>query len=189
MQFSNFFGLAPLAELFTILFSAVSVVGGAIAVARWWGKRQEGPKAERQLLHAIDTRLTGEDPSPLNPDPPSGLIEDVANVRSDVAEVKQNVGELRDLVLKNQTEYNVRIDAIESSHAELKRGQEKILKGLVPNGLRSDMPGDVLQHVLRQNEVILQRLGVDPAVCDPKSQADPRHPSIAPPPIVEPPTA
>ena len=171
----DIWSLTGLSEIMTVIIG-VSAAAGLIAAGwHFWEKRRSGPKSDRKLLHDIDKTLSGEVPSRLNPDPDPGLIKDVSAVRSDVATMKGDVATVKVDVAGARAEIEKVSSATRRVHSDhgqrlvrLELGQQQILKAIQPNGLTSDMPGDVLQHVLRQNEAIMQALGIDPAVYDPK---------------------
>ena len=146
------------------------MLGLIAGVNRWVLGRREGPRSDRKLLHEINVSLVGEKVTELNKTPPPGLIQDVANVKNDVADVKEDVREVKDDV----KEVKDNVAEAHANHAErlgdLEEGQQRIIRAMLPNGLKSDMPGDVLQHVLRQNEAIMERLGINPEEYDPKAQ-------------------
>ena len=163
------FSLTRLSEIFTVIVGMTAVAGVVAGFNKWVIHRKTGPNSDRILLHTIDERLVGEVPSPLNPNPQPGLIRevndlkvDISIVSSDVAEVKTDVREVRETVSSAHEDHGRRLQTLEA-------GQESIIKSLLPNGLKSDNPGDVLQHVLRQNEAIMLRMGIDPDKYNPKT--------------------
>ena len=137
------------AAFVTICVGALTVLGFAAAGIRSIVRYEEGPRSERKLLHGLDEAMTGRPATRLEPHPPPGIVDTVASLAKDSAEMKTS-----HVLMSCQIE-------------DLRIGQEDIVKRMVPNGLTSDNPGDVLQHVLRQNEEILRALDIDPAVCTP----------------------
>ena len=175
----DIWSLAGLSEIATVVIG-VSAAAGIIATGwHFWDKRRSGPREDRKLLHDIDTTLSGEEPSKLNPEPDPGLIKEVAGIRTDVAAVKVDIGVAKDEMAK----VSRATERVHADHGQrlvrLELGQQQILRAIQPNGLTSDMPGDVLQHVLRQNEAIMERLGINPREYDPKAQASSSHSASA----------
>jgi hypothetical protein len=165
----SIFSLTRLSEVFTVIVGLTAVGGAVAGFNKWVIHRKSGPASDRILLHTIDERLVGETPSPLNPNPQPGLIKEVTELKSDMTTVRADLVDLKNNVKEIQETVSIAHDDHAVRLSKLEIGQENIIKAMLPNGLKSDMPGDVLQHVLRQNEAIMRQMGIDPDKYNPKT--------------------
>jgi hypothetical protein len=137
--------LGSVASIFTIVVGIITLGGLGIGGGRWYMKRKEGPASDRVLLHRIDERLVGVDPTDLIPNPAPGLIEEIGDMKTKISS------------------HTIRLGKLEI-------GQEEIMTALRPNGGQSQDPGDVLQRILLNQNVLMDHMGLTPTVPAPGIQ-------------------